>query len=85
MKTIFICIFSLFGLLINAQSFRDLYKKVDPSVALIQTEEPLRKKNRLVGYEGGIGSGVLISEDGLILTAAHVVQTVTDISVTLCQ
>jgi S1-C subfamily serine protease len=60
-----------------AKPLREVYKAVDPSVVLVHTEE-----SALAGAAGpaqdvavaGLGSGVLVSEDGLVLTAAHVVQ-----------
>lgn len=62
----------------NAQSLRDLYKKVNPSVVVIFTEgkEQLGGGSRLnqVSAEG-LGSGVLIDdEQWYVMTAAHVIQ-----------
>jgi S1-C subfamily serine protease len=60
----------------EAQQLRDLFRKVSPAVVVIRTlerelaEEPSRG---LVNIPG-LGSGVLISADGKVLTAAHVVQ-----------
>ena len=54
------------------------FKRVRASVVVILTEE---KTLPLNAYEGkpvsveGLGSGALISDDGRVLTAAHVVQT----------
>lgn len=57
---------------------REIFQKVNPAVVEIKT---LSIENLSVSLEkdefvehGGLGSGVLISEDGKILTAAHVVQ-----------
>jgi serine protease Do len=63
-----------------AQSLRDLFRKVVPSVVVI------RAKGRDVAVGGAtrygeIGSGVLISRDGQIMTAAHVVHAVDEVTV----
>lgn len=62
----------------SAASVADLFKKVSPSVVVIHTRE-----GQVIGLEGerqsrsveSVGAGVLISDDGLIMTASHVVQT----------
>ncbi len=65
-----------------AQSLSGLYEKVDPSVVVIKT-----KQKQIVSKQGqtataeGVGSGVLISENGEILTAAHVVQVAEHVEV----
>lgn len=67
--------------LLNGQSLSDLYKKVSPSVVVIQTKEGLEDLDGQVSYEGSQGSGVLISDQGEILTAAHVVNNAEQITV----
>ncbi len=62
---------------VQAGSIPELFKKVSSSVVVIKTSQ---REILEVGQEqpvsvGGIGSGVLISRDGKVLTAAHVVQT----------
>jgi len=62
----------------EAQQLRDLFKKVKDSVVTIRTEE---KAVATAPQEGtvsmpGLASGVLVSDDGKVLTAAHVVQAV---------
>lgn len=65
----------------HAAGLGELFQRVNPSVVLLRTFEnipsanvPSKKPNRqgLVSV-GGIGSGVLISKSGKVLTAAHVV------------
>lgn len=54
----------------------DLFKRVNPAVVVIRTEERVvtgEEQQRLTSTQG-LGSGVLISADGKVLTAAHVVQ-----------
>jgi len=64
----------------EAQSVGDVFRKVAPSVVVI------RARGRDVG-SGGVtrfgetGSGVLISADGSVMTAAHVVHAMDDITV----
>ena len=61
---------------VYATDLSDLYQRVKGAVVIINTNEriiiPSREK-REVRTEG-LGSGVLISGDGKVLTAAHVVQ-----------
>jgi serine protease Do len=65
------------------QQLRDLYGRVDPSVVVIRTVEKDVAPDRGSGLVSmrGLGSGVLISEDGKILTAAHVVQAADRVTV----
>jgi S1-C subfamily serine protease len=61
----------------------DVFKRVNPAVVEIHTLETHRvpgSKERPVSV-AGLGSGVLISGDGKVLTAAHVVQTADAIEV----
>lgn len=62
---------------VEAQQLRELFRRVSPAVVVVRTI------NRSLGPEPrpeqmtipGLGSGVLISADGKVMTAAHVVQT----------
>ena len=78
---ILIAIISIPGALCG-QSLSDLYKKVSPSVVVIQTREKVEDTEGRVSYKGSQGSGVLISDQGEILTAAHVVNNAENITVT---
>lgn len=73
--------FSLFTATLPAlsDSYHKVFNRVDPSVVVIHTSEQIVSggSDGLTKTGRGLGSGVLISDDGKILTAAHVVQ-VTD-------
>ncbi len=68
----------------DAQSLASLFSSVKQSVVVITAEQSNLVESRDRGEvvtETGLGSGVLISENGDILTAAHVVQTADKINV----
>jgi serine protease Do len=60
-----------------AKEIGSVYQRVKASVVVIATEQREVAGVGEVGLvsTGGLGSGILISDDGKILTAAHVVQT----------
>jgi serine protease Do len=60
----------------EAQQVRDLFRRVSPSVVLVRTVERGLAPEPSAGQVSipGLGSGVLVSADGKILTAAHVIQ-----------
>ena len=66
---------------VDAQTVGEVFRKVNPSVVVI------RAKGRDVEGAGGLtrfnetGSGVLVSPDGKVMTAAHVVHAMDDINV----
>ena len=61
---------------VNSASLEELFEQVNPSVVLINTQESQLAADgtRRTVSTKGLGSGVVISRDGKILTAAHVVQ-----------
>lgn len=72
---------------IQAQTVREAFRRVKDSVVVIHTtEKEAARQPIMTGQSGfvsfeGLGSGVLISADGKILTAAHVVQTADTVAV----
>lgn len=58
----------------GAQSLREVFGRVNPSVVLIEASGTATPTpGAAASVEEGVGSGVLISADGQVLTAAHVV------------
>ena len=67
-----------------APSLSQSFKRVDSAVVVVRTSERLLAGHRSNAHEvrtPGLGSGVLISADGKVLTAAHVVQTADAVAV----
>ena len=67
----------------NANPLADVFERVSPSVVviLVSSHAPSKKDPKELVFEKGLGSGVVISKDGLIMTAAHVVQVADEVSV----
>lgn len=61
----------------NAQQLRDAFRKVSQSVVIVRTKrvELAPSSGEPMAIVDGLGSGVLVSADGKVLTAAHVVET----------
>jgi S1-C subfamily serine protease len=76
--TLSLLILSFWGLgsASNGQQLRDAFRRVEPAVVIVRTEQkglaPFPQQG-MVSLNGQ-GSGVLISNDGKVLTAAHLVQ-----------
>lgn len=71
---------------VQAADLSRIFSKVDPSVVVITTKESFAVNSK-EGIKqintGGLGSGVIISADGLIMTAAHVVDSADELKVQL--
>lgn len=70
--------FLFFSAAVNGQGVSKLYKKVNPSVVLIKVEskELVTDKatlSKAMVTMSGLGSGVVVREDGRIMTASHVI------------
>lgn len=67
-------------------SLSQLFKRVGPAVVLVRTREQATMArpgatSSTVMTVAGVGSGVLVSADGKVVTAAHVVQTADTVDV----
>lgn len=82
MRTPSLLILYLFYFYINAQDVSELFEQLDPSVVTIEATE-YKIKNLQFSTLVGLGSGVIISTDGLILTASHVVESANKVIVKL--
>lgn len=70
---------------LQANNLSKLYDRVNPSVVVIKILEQSISEKRFgeIVTQADLGSGVIISEEGLVMTAAHVVQVADAVSVTL--
>ena len=69
----------------TSMSVQQIASVVSPSVVAITTEQMSSSQTWFGGYyvQSGAGSGVIISQDGYILTCAHVVNGATSVKVQL--
>jgi len=78
MKNIFTLLLAFLTINSFAQKLPELYKKVNSSIVVIETMSSASNgagDKKKVNTVGGQGSGVLISKEGLIWTASHVVNS----------
>ena len=64
----------------EAQGLVATFKRVNPSVVIIRARWKEVGGSGQIGRVNEVGSGVLISPDGKVITAAHVVQTADEIT-----
>src|SRR5262245_37816011 len=62
------------------QTLGELYRKASPAVVVIRAKGTQVTSSGAVGF-GEVGSGALISRDGRVVTASHVVHGMEDITV----
>ncbi len=67
----------------EAKSLSEVFRRVNPAVVIVLTKESAysRVDPRAMVTRGGFASGVVVSGDGLVMTAAHVVQVADAVSV----
>ena len=66
-----------------AESVSDVFDRVTGSVVVVRTVEHKLRADRQMVSTPAVGSGVLISADGKILTAAHVVDLADEVQIEL--
>lgn len=79
--SILVCSYLIIGGSANAASFSNVFKKVNESVVKLSVGGHQASRLHIGKLESAnsIASGVVISSDGLVLSAAHVVQTADDV------
>ncbi|HYA04011.1 MAG TPA: trypsin-like peptidase domain-containing protein [Syntrophobacteria bacterium] len=88
MRSRLLCFLALVGVFgaggaVHAESLHKVFQKISPAVVVIETKEQGIGKGTKgeVATERGLASGVVISREGLIMTAAHVVQVADQVTV----
>jgi serine protease Do len=83
-----LCVVALIGAVTTvdaaqAESLRKVFHKVNPAVVVIETKEQgvLKGRRGETVTARGLASGVVVSRDGLVMTAAHVVQVADEVTV----
>ncbi|SFC14916.1 S1C family serine protease [Pseudoalteromonas denitrificans] len=83
-KFIIYSILLFINLSVFAKDYSKLYKKLDKSIVIIysNTKQVRSKNDELVSFtSSSLGTGTLINSEGLILTAAHVVNSADELTV----
>ncbi len=80
LKVKFFLFLVLIPILLEAQDYSNLYERLNPTVVTIQTRQ-ITITDGAVGEGGGLGTGVIIDKEGLIMTAAHVVESADQVMV----
>jgi len=67
----------------DASSLSKVFRQINPTVVVIVTKEHGHSDLRPAetAKKGSLGSGVVVSKDGLVMTASHVVQVADAVSV----
>jgi len=68
-------------LIAQTDTVASVFKQVKSSVVVIKIKQQSPTQDFRMVTHGGLGSGVVISPDGKILTAAHVIQTAFEVEV----
>ena len=67
----------------EAKPLKEVFQQVNPSVVVLVTKVG-GFNGSVPGFpavRGGLGSGIVVSKDGLVMTAAHVIQVADEVSV----
>lgn len=76
---------TLNSLTLSAKEIHELFHEIKHSVVVIKTnvKKSTPTRERLMATYRGMGTGVLISAEGRVVTASHVVQTANEITIEL--
>ncbi len=76
---------TLSSLTLSANEIHELFREIKHSVVVIKVKEKqsTTTRERLMATYKGMGSGVIISAEGKVITASHVVQAANEISIEL--